>query len=128
MPEITDSQNWSLILLSDFQCEPSPEQLAEVFEPNQIAGYQKLSAIHPKFAADSIRACNPNLVAALDMAIINQFHPYSAEDVVRRLFFFRSQHAGIERMSNSDAIAFYQNYAVGIQHVSDILLTMGLWT
>jgi hypothetical protein len=65
-------------------------------------------------------------VATLSTPIIDRFVGYGIDNVRKRLWFANA--AGeLRRLTSAEATEFCRAYGAAIQHVSEILISKGLW-
>lgn len=65
------------------------------------------------------------LVFTMNPYAIDKLSVHSADSARRHILF--ADENGLRNMSADDAERFYRAYEVGVQHVSEILRTEGLW-
>jgi len=90
--------------------------------------------LHPTEARDTTkRLINEGrqfFACTMNRDVLDVMHFESADDVRERILFFRlneDKTRGVGRMTAADAGRFFRAYSTGIQHVSEILLSEGLW-
>lgn len=65
------------------------------------------------------------IIATVNGSVIDNFHFESADHARKSIFLLQDDH--FFGLSEDEAHEFFRSYEVGIQHVSEILLTSGLW-
>lgn len=85
-----------------------------------------LPAVHPHDVEDLLAQHEGRTILTLSLATINHFAAYDAGDARERLWLADAK-GQVRQMSEAEAAIFYRAWEVGIQHVSDVLLTSGIW-
>lgn len=88
--------------------------------------YRTFDDLHPNAIAKHLPQPQENcLVITINPAVVDQFFYTSAQHVMESTYFTRT--GKILGLSLDSAHQIYNAYQVGIQHVSEIMLTHGYW-
>lgn len=121
---MTHTQPWTLVCLRETARLPSPEVLRAQFGGR--VGCIVAGEVHPLDAEDYAESLGANVVLSMSKALIDVFAAASAEEVRQRLWFSGTD-GKLRGLSPEQAEAFWRSYDTGVQHVSEILISQGLW-
>jgi hypothetical protein len=105
-------QQWTLICLRSLDAVPPGARLI------RDVHHLDMDALEATFGTDAI--------ATMSETVINRFVP-SHKDELRMFLRFADAAGVVTQMSAQEALAFWKDYEVGIQRVSDLIRLRGLW-
>lgn len=99
--------------------------------PNVLVADELVNGLHHEWIQTCLDAIRGQAFLTSQNPLLLDHVPFSSAREVRRRFVLCSADPGgawtWRNMDSDDADAFYRAYEVGIQHVSEILRTKGLW-
>lgn len=121
---MTPTQPWTLICLRESAKIPEFYDLRARF--GEQTGCIVLHEIHPLDAEEHAEGIGANLVLTMSKAFIDVFAAASAEEVRQRLWFADAR-GRLRQLTVDQAESFWRAWEAGVQHVSEILISHGLW-
>lgn len=106
-------RRWTLVLLRDARRSPP------------CPPFFIYSDVHPLDADELVKKLSGR-VLTMSIPIIDRFYAYSEKEVQERIRVVDA--AGVERgLTDEEARVFWRRFQAGVQHVSEILISTGIW-